>query len=114
LPQRRLDPKTNTASILSIPRDLFVPMPAGSPVGTYEKIDAALNDGKNGPDNLIQAITDDLGGDMPVPGFPTETLLQYAPTALPPALGVLDHLSGAVMLQSDSSLSPSRSTPDRC
>jgi LCP family protein required for cell wall assembly len=56
-----LDPKTDTASILSIPRDLFVPMPAGSPVGPYQKIDAALNDGKNGPDNLIQAITDDLG-----------------------------------------------------
>ncbi len=56
-----LDPKTGTASILSIPRDLFVPMPAGSAVGPYQKIDAALNDGSNGPDNLIQAITDDLG-----------------------------------------------------
>jgi LCP family protein required for cell wall assembly len=56
-----LDPKTDSASLLSIPRDLFVPMPSGSPVGPYEKIDAALNDGKNGPDNLIQAITDDLG-----------------------------------------------------
>ncbi len=56
-----LDPKTDTASLLSIPRDLFVPMPAGSGVGPYEKIDAALNDGNNGPDNLIQAITDDLG-----------------------------------------------------
>ncbi len=56
-----LDPKTDTASLLSIPRDLFVPMPAGSPVGPYEKIDAALNDGQSGPDNLIQAITDDLG-----------------------------------------------------
>ena len=56
-----LDPKADTASILSIPRDLFVPMPAGSPVGPYEKIDAALNDGTSGPDNLIQAITDDLG-----------------------------------------------------
>jgi LCP family protein required for cell wall assembly len=56
-----LDPKTDTASILSIPRDLFVPMPAGSAVGPYEKIDAALNDGAHGPDNLIQAITDDLG-----------------------------------------------------
>jgi LCP family protein required for cell wall assembly len=56
-----LNPKTETASLLSIPRDLFVPMPSGSPVGPYEKIDAALNDGQNGPDNLIQAITDDLG-----------------------------------------------------
>jgi len=42
-------------------RDLFVPMPAGSPVGPYEKIDAALNDGIAGPDNLIQTITGDLG-----------------------------------------------------
>nr|MDQ2726507.1 LCP family protein [Actinomycetota bacterium] len=56
-----LDPSKQTASILSIPRDLFVPQPAGSPVGPYQKIDAALNDGVNGPDNLIQAITSDLG-----------------------------------------------------
>ena len=56
-----LDPAKDTASILSIPRDLFLPMPANSPVGPYQKIDAALNDGTNGPDNLIQAITDDLG-----------------------------------------------------
>jgi LCP family protein required for cell wall assembly len=56
-----LDPARNTASILSIPRDLFVPMPPGSPVGPYQKIDAALNDGAKGPDNLIQTITDDFG-----------------------------------------------------
>ena len=56
-----LDPAKGQASILSIPRDLFLPMPAGSPVGPFQKIDAALNDGTNGPDNLIQAITQDLG-----------------------------------------------------
>jgi LCP family protein required for cell wall assembly len=56
-----LDPVTREAAILSIPRDLFLPMPPNSPVGPYQKIDAALNDGVNGPDNLIQAITDDLG-----------------------------------------------------
>lgn len=56
-----LDPTRNKASILSIPRDLFLPMPPGSPVGPYQKIDAALNDGVHGPDNLIQAITNDLG-----------------------------------------------------
>ncbi len=56
-----LDPVTRQAAILSIPRDLFLPMPPNSPVGPYQKIDAALNDGVNGPDNLIQAITDDLG-----------------------------------------------------
>jgi LCP family protein required for cell wall assembly len=56
-----LDPATGKASLLSIPRDLFVPMPAGSPVGPYQKIDAALNDGVNGPDNLIAAITQDFG-----------------------------------------------------
>ena len=56
-----VDPAKNTASLLSIPRDLFLPMPPGSPVGAFQKIDAALNDGKNGPDNLIHAITSDLG-----------------------------------------------------
>ena len=56
-----LDPVKNSASILSIPRDLFLPMPPGSPVGPYQKVDAALNDGIHGPDNLIQAITNDLG-----------------------------------------------------
>lgn len=56
-----VDPAKNSASLLSIPRDLFVPMPPGSPVGAYQKIDAALNDGTKGPDNLIRAITDDLG-----------------------------------------------------
>ncbi|MDQ6840359.1 MAG: LCP family protein [Actinomycetota bacterium] len=62
-----LDPSKGSASILSIPRDLFVPEPAGSPVGPYQKIDAALNDGAKGPDNLIQAITDDLG--IPIDHF---------------------------------------------
>ena len=56
-----LDPAKETASVLSIPRDLFLPMPPNSPVGPYQKVDAALNDGTKGPDNLIQAITDDLG-----------------------------------------------------
>lgn len=56
-----LDPSTDTASILSIPRDLFSPMPAGSPVGPFQKMDAALNDGKLGPDNLMKAIQGDLG-----------------------------------------------------
>jgi len=52
-----LDP-VKGASILSIPRDLFVPMPPGSMVGSVGKIDAALNDG---PENLVEAITNDLG-----------------------------------------------------
>jgi LCP family protein required for cell wall assembly len=56
-----LDPATGTASVLSIPRDLFAPMPAGSPVGPYQKMDAALNDGAQGPDNLVNAIQEDLG-----------------------------------------------------
>jgi LCP family protein required for cell wall assembly len=56
-----LNPRKKTASIISIPRDVFVPMPAGSDVGTYEKIDAALNDGKLGPNNLAEAITQDFG-----------------------------------------------------
>lgn len=56
-----LDPKADTASIISIPRDVFVPMPAGSQVSGYQKIDAALNDGPNGPNNLAEAITQDFG-----------------------------------------------------
>lgn len=56
-----LDPKTKKASILSIPRDLFSHMPTGSPVLPWEKIDAALNDGVNGPDNLVKAIQQDFG-----------------------------------------------------
>jgi LCP family protein required for cell wall assembly len=53
-----LNPADNTASLLSIPRDLFVPLPVHSMAGSVGKIDAALNDG---PNNLITAITDDLG-----------------------------------------------------
>jgi LCP family protein required for cell wall assembly len=56
-----LDPANRTASVLSIPRDLFSPMPVGSPVGPYQKMDAALNDGAQGPDNLVEAIQEDLG-----------------------------------------------------
>jgi len=53
-----LDPRTGSASLLSIPRDLFVPLPAHSMAGSVGKIDAALNDG---PNNLIAAITGNLG-----------------------------------------------------
>ena len=53
-----LDPTSRSASLLSIPRDLFVPLPRRSISGAYGKIDAALNDG---PNNLITAIQDDLG-----------------------------------------------------
>ena len=56
-----LDPKSRKASVLSIPRDLFEAMPPGTPSGPYEKIDSALNDGANGPANLIAAIQNDLG-----------------------------------------------------
>ncbi|MGH9107439.1 MAG: LCP family protein [Acidimicrobiales bacterium] len=57
-----LDPAKDAASILSIPRDLFAPMPAGSLVGPYQKMDAALNDGNaDGPDNLMKAVQEDLG-----------------------------------------------------
>ena len=52
-----LDP-VKGATILSIPRDLFVPMPPHSMVGSVGKIDAALNDG---PEQLVEAITNDLG-----------------------------------------------------
>jgi LCP family protein required for cell wall assembly len=62
-----LDPATDTASLLSIPRDLFVPMPAGSIVGSFQKVDAALNNGPDGPNNLIAAIQEDFG--IPVNHF---------------------------------------------
>ncbi len=53
-----LDPATGAASLLSIPRDLFVPLPPHSLSGAVGKIDAALNDG---PDNLVAAISGSLG-----------------------------------------------------
>lgn len=56
-----LDPRTRQASLLSIPRDLFAPMPAGSPVGDWSKLNGALNDGNQGPNNLIAAIQQDFG-----------------------------------------------------
>jgi len=62
-----LDPATRSASLLSIPRDLFVPMPAGSAVGNFQKVDAALNNGADGPNNLIAAIQEDFG--IPVNHF---------------------------------------------
>lgn len=53
-----LDPARRTASLLSIPRDLYVPLPAGSMSGPEGKIDASLNDG---PDNLVNAVSSELG-----------------------------------------------------
>jgi LCP family protein required for cell wall assembly len=58
-----LDP-VHGATILSIPRDLFEPMPPQSMVGSVGKIDAALNDS---PEHLIEAITNDLG--IPIDHF---------------------------------------------
>jgi LCP family protein required for cell wall assembly len=54
----RLNPATGAATLLSIPRDLFVPLPPHSVAGPVGKIDAALNDG---PEHLVEAITNDLG-----------------------------------------------------
>jgi LCP family protein required for cell wall assembly len=62
-----LDPVKNSASLLSIPRDLFVSMPPNSVAGPYGKIDGALNGtngspgGADGPNTLIAAIQDSLG-----------------------------------------------------
>ena len=57
-----LDPANHTVSILSIPRDLFVPNARSpttklNPTGA-NKIDAAL---LNGPDQLVAAIEEDFG-----------------------------------------------------
>lgn len=49
-------PKTHQLSLLSIPRDTFVPNARAG--GLYNKIDAALADG---PGQLIQAISQDFG-----------------------------------------------------
>ncbi len=57
-----LDPASHTASLLSIPRDLFVPLYnfAGTAAGRLDhaKVDAALN---NGPSALVQAVEQDFG-----------------------------------------------------
>ncbi|HEV2370194.1 MAG TPA: LCP family protein, partial [Acidimicrobiales bacterium] len=50
-----LDIDHNTASLLSIPRDMFLPIPG---TNTANRIDDALN---NGPKALVQEIEDDLG-----------------------------------------------------
>ena len=60
-----LDPVTASASLLSIPRDLFVPLPPKSIAGPVGKIDSALN-GTNyqysdGAENLIETVQNDLG-----------------------------------------------------
>lgn len=51
-----LDPSTGTASLLSIPRDTFIPNARSG--GQYNRIDAALADG---PDQLVAAIEEDFG-----------------------------------------------------
>ena len=60
-----LDPARGTASLLSIPRDLFVPLPPTNISGPVGKIDSALN-GSNyqysdGAAQLITTIQDDFG-----------------------------------------------------
>jgi len=50
-----LDLDSGKASLLSIPRDLFLPIPG---TDSANRIDAALN---NGPKALVQQIEDDLG-----------------------------------------------------
>ncbi|MBV9040860.1 MAG: LCP family protein [Acidimicrobiia bacterium] len=52
-----LDPHRG-ATLLSIPRDLFVPLPPHSVAGPVGKIDAALNDG---PEHLVEAVSGNLG-----------------------------------------------------
>lgn len=60
-----LNPSTGSASLLSIPRDLFVPLPPTNITGDVGKIDSALN-GSNqqysdGAAQLITTIQNDLG-----------------------------------------------------
>jgi LCP family protein required for cell wall assembly len=56
-----VDPRTGTASSLSIPRDTFVTitgLPAGSPLSAQNKINAAFS---AGPDALVQTIENTFG-----------------------------------------------------
>jgi LCP family protein required for cell wall assembly len=53
-----VDPQSGTARLLSIPRDTYVPMPAGSNLGPAQKINTAFN---NGPATLIQTIQETFG-----------------------------------------------------
>ncbi len=50
-----LDPRTSKASMLSIPRDLFVPIPGS---GSSNRINFAFN---QGPAQLVRTISQDLG-----------------------------------------------------
>lgn len=50
-----LDPKTGKASLVSIPRDLFMPIPGSS---FSNRVDSALN---QGPSELVKTVEQDLG-----------------------------------------------------
>lgn len=50
-----LDPATDTASLVSIPRDMFMPIP-NNPLSN--RVDSALN---QGPSELVKTIEEDLG-----------------------------------------------------
>lgn len=51
----RLDPATRSITLLSIPRDLWIPIPG---TDRQQRVDAALN---NGPSHLLDTIQADLG-----------------------------------------------------
>lgn len=50
-----LDPRSHTVNLLSLPRDLFIPVPGTTKL---QRVDAALN---AGPANLVEVIQNDLG-----------------------------------------------------
>ncbi|MDA8261429.1 MAG: LCP family protein [Actinomycetota bacterium] len=50
-----LDPKTRTVTLVSIPRDLFLPIPGST---NLNRVDSALN---YGPSTLVKTIEQDLG-----------------------------------------------------
>jgi len=56
-----LDPATHSAAILSVPRDLFVPIPGSA---AANRVDDALN---SGPERLVETVQEDLG--IPVNHF---------------------------------------------
>lgn len=76
-----LDPASHTITLLSIPRDLFMPIPGTT---TLQRVDAALN---LGPNQLIKTIELDLG--IPIQHF---VMLNFDSFQ-----GVVDALGGVQM-----------------
>ncbi|MEX2238070.1 MAG: LCP family protein [Dehalococcoidia bacterium] len=56
-----IDPKTNTAGVLGIPRDLYVQIPDGNGGFVQDKINSAHNRSNGGPELVMETIEQNLG-----------------------------------------------------